>query len=166
MGDNVYLGDRNGVRTPMQWTGGWNAGFSEADPEQLYLPLISNPVYGYQAVNVESQRRRRELAARLDAPADRGAQVEPRVRPRLDRVPQAARTTACWPTCAATSARRCWWCRTCPARRRPWSSTWRALAGAIPIEMLGRSLFPRIGSAPYVVTLGPYAFYWFRLRWL
>ena len=57
MGDNVYLGDRNGVRTPMQWTGGWNGGFSTADPERLYQPLISNPVYGYQAVNVESQRR-------------------------------------------------------------------------------------------------------------
>ncbi len=57
MGDNVYLGDRNGVRTPMQWNGGWNAGFSGADPERLYSPLISNPVYGYQAINVESQRR-------------------------------------------------------------------------------------------------------------
>jgi len=52
MGDNVYLGDRNGVRTPMQWNGGWNAGFSSADPERLYSPLISNPVYGYQAINV------------------------------------------------------------------------------------------------------------------
>src|SRR5258705_9717638 len=57
MGDNVYLGDRNGVRTPMQWSGGWNAGFSTADPERLYSPLISNPVYGYQAINVDSQRR-------------------------------------------------------------------------------------------------------------
>src|SRR5258708_21139222 len=57
MGDNVYLGDRNGVRTPMQWNGGWNAGFSSADPERLYSPLISNPVYGYQAINVDSQRR-------------------------------------------------------------------------------------------------------------
>src|SRR3974377_406681 len=57
MGDNIYLGDRNGVRTPMQWSGGWNAGFSTAAPERLYLPLISNSVYGYQTVNVESQRR-------------------------------------------------------------------------------------------------------------
>ena len=57
MGDNIYLGDRNGVRTPMQWNGGWNAGFSSSDPERLYSPLISNPVYGYQAVNVDSQRR-------------------------------------------------------------------------------------------------------------
>ena len=57
MGDNVYLGDRNTVRTPMQWNGGVNAGFSTADPERLWLPLISNAVYGYQAVNVESQQR-------------------------------------------------------------------------------------------------------------
>ena len=57
MGDNVYLGDRNSVRTPMQWSGGLNAGFSAADPERLWLPVISNALYGYQAVNVESQRR-------------------------------------------------------------------------------------------------------------
>ena len=56
MGDNIHLGDRNGVRTPMQWDGGWNAGFSAADPESLYSPLILNPVYGFQAVNVASQR--------------------------------------------------------------------------------------------------------------
>src|SRR5207253_7255387 len=57
MGDNIYLGDRNGVRTPMQWSGGWNGGFSSADPESLYSPLLLNPVYGYQAVNVLSQKR-------------------------------------------------------------------------------------------------------------
>ena len=89
MGDNVYLGDRNGVRTPMQWNGGWNAGFSTADPERLWLPLISNAVYGYQAVNVESQQRnatsllnwtRRLIEVRRST---RG------LRPRLDRVPEA-----------------------------------------------------------------------------
>src|SRR5467141_527179 len=57
MGDNIYLGDRNGVRTPMQWDGGWNGGFSSADPEALYSPLMLNPVYGYPVVNVQSQRR-------------------------------------------------------------------------------------------------------------
>src|SRR5437762_3327988 len=57
MGDNIYLGDRNGVRTLLQWSGGWNGGFSAADPERLYLPTISNPLYGYQGVNVESQSR-------------------------------------------------------------------------------------------------------------
>jgi maltose alpha-D-glucosyltransferase/alpha-amylase len=57
MGDNVNLGDRNGVRTPMQWDGGWNGGFSSADPETLYAPLLLNPVYGFQAINVQSQKR-------------------------------------------------------------------------------------------------------------
>ncbi len=57
MGDNIYLGDRNGVRTPMQWNGGWNAGFSTADPERLAFAMISNAVYGYQAVNVAAQER-------------------------------------------------------------------------------------------------------------
>ena len=55
MGDNMHLGDRNGVRTPMQWTGDRNAGFSRADPQQLFSPVISDPVYGYQAVNVEAE---------------------------------------------------------------------------------------------------------------
>src|SRR5207247_4831678 len=57
MGDNICVGDRNGVRTPMQGDGGWNGGFSAADPESLYSPLMLNPVYGYQAVNVQSQKR-------------------------------------------------------------------------------------------------------------
>ena len=77
MGDNIYLGDRNGVRTPMQWNGGWNAGFSTTDPERLAQPLISNPLFGYQAVNVESQKRaahsllnwmRRLIAVRQSSP--------------------------------------------------------------------------------------------------
>src|SRR6059036_3344524 len=57
MGDNIYLGDRHGVRTPMQWTGDRNAGFSRADPARLYAPLIMDPLYGYQAINVEAQER-------------------------------------------------------------------------------------------------------------
>ena len=57
MGDNIYLGDRNGVRTPMQWSGDRNAGFSRANPPRLYAPLIIDPVYGYQAINVEAQQR-------------------------------------------------------------------------------------------------------------
>ena len=100
MGDNVYLGDRNGVRTPMQWTGGWNAGFSRPIPSGSALPLISNPVYGYQAVNVESQRRHRELAAQLDAAADRGAQVDAASSAAARSSSSSRRTTACWPTCA------------------------------------------------------------------
>ena len=63
MGDNIKLGDRNGVRTPMQWSGGWNGGFSAAEPEKLYAPLIQDPVYGYPAVNVVSQKRRSTLSS-------------------------------------------------------------------------------------------------------
>ena len=74
MGDNIYLGDRNGVRTPMQWSVDRNAGFSRADPAQLYLPVIMDPVYGYQAVNVEAQQPQPLLAAQLDEADDRRAQ--------------------------------------------------------------------------------------------
>ena len=74
MGDNIYLGDRNGVRTPMQWSPDRNAGFSRADPQRLYLPPIMDPVYGYEAVNVEAQPREPSLAAQLDAAHARGAQ--------------------------------------------------------------------------------------------
>ena len=75
MGDNIYLGDRNGVRTPMQWTGDRNAGFSRADPARLYAPPIMDPVYGYQAINVEAQERVAVLAAELDEADDRAAQA-------------------------------------------------------------------------------------------
>ena len=82
MGDNVFVGDRNGVRTPMQWSPDRNAGFSRADPQRLYLPPIMDAMYGYEAVNVEAQAARHELAAALDAAHARGAQDQPRLRPR------------------------------------------------------------------------------------
>ena len=81
MGDNVYLGDRDGVRTPMQWTGDRNGGFSRADFAQLYAPPLMDPVYGFQAVNVEAQLRT-DVAAALDAALHRAAQGAPGVRPR------------------------------------------------------------------------------------
>ncbi len=83
MGDNIYLGDRNGVRTPMQWDGGWNAGFSSADPESLYSALILNPVYGYQAVNVKSQKSTATFAAVLDASHHSSAKIDLSFRARL-----------------------------------------------------------------------------------
>ena len=82
MGDNVYLGDRNSVRTPMQWNSGWNAGFSTADPERLWLPLISNAVYGYQAVNVESQQRNPTSLLNWTRRLIEVRRSTPRVRPR------------------------------------------------------------------------------------
>ena len=106
MGDNIYLGDRNGVRTPMQWNGDRNAGFSRADPQALYLPLVIDPVYHYQAINVEAQRRVAELAPELDAAADRHPQALPGLRPRHASSSCIPRTWPCWPTSAATRTRR------------------------------------------------------------
>ena len=90
MGDNVHLGDRNGVRTPMQWSADRNAGFSRADAERLYSPVIADPVYGYHAVNVEAQRRTDTLPARVDPPAGRRAQADEGLRAGNRPVPRAA----------------------------------------------------------------------------
>jgi maltose alpha-D-glucosyltransferase/alpha-amylase len=163
MGDNIYLGDRNGVRTPMQWNGGWNGGFSGADPERLAQPVISNAVYGYQVVNVESQKRvehsllnwtRRLIQARRSTPAfSRGATTF--LKPANHRVLAFLRT---WErdqvlvVCNLSST------------AQAIQLDLRELAGALPIEMFGKSVFPRIGTAPYVLTMGPYDFYWFKLR--
>jgi maltose alpha-D-glucosyltransferase/alpha-amylase len=164
MGDNVYLGDRNGVRTPMQWNGGWNSGFSAADPERLTQPLISNPLYGYQAVNVEAQRRadhsllnwmRRLIQVRKSSRVfGRGSIAF--LRPANHRVLAYTRSldgeTVLVVNNLSTTA-------------QVVELDLRELSGAIPIEMFGRSLFPRVGDRPYMLTLGPYGFYWFRLRW-
>ena len=83
MGDNIWLGDRDAVRTPMQWTPDRNAGFSSCDPGRLYLPTIMDPVYGYQVTNVEASDVLAVLAAALDPAHDRDPQAEPRLRPRL-----------------------------------------------------------------------------------
>ena len=116
MGDNIYLGDRNGVRTPMQWSPDRNAGFSRADPQRLYLPPIMDPIYGYEAVNVEAQLRepssllnwtRRMLAVRKSSTA-RSAAASSRFlqarQPQDPRVPARATTTrrsSASPTCSA-----------------------------------------------------------------
>ena len=81
MGDNIWLGDRDGVRTPMQWTPDRNAGFSSCDPARLYLPLLMDPIYGYQALNVEAQQKQRRLVAALDQAHDRDPQAAPGLRP-------------------------------------------------------------------------------------
>jgi maltose alpha-D-glucosyltransferase/alpha-amylase len=163
MGDNVYLGDRNGVRTPMQWNAGINAGFSTADPERLWLPLVSNAIYGYQAVNVESQRRnptsllnwvRRLIEVR------RGTRVFGRgsiefLKPQNHRVLAFTRTLGRETVLAVHNLS-----GTAQAVELDLS----AYTGAIPIEMFGGSIFPRIRPEPYIMMLGPYGFYWFRLR--
>jgi maltose alpha-D-glucosyltransferase/alpha-amylase len=165
MGDNVYLGDRNGVRTPMQWTGGWNGGFSTADPERLYQPLISNPVYGYQAVNVESQRRqensllnwtRRLIQVRRATRVFGRGSIE-FLKPANQRVLAYVRSLDSEKVLVVNNL---------SGTAQAVELDLQSLAGAIPIEMFGRSLFPRIRERPYVMTLGPYDFFWFKLRWL
>ena len=165
MGDNIYLGDRNGVRTPMQWSGGWNGGFSTADPERLAQPLISNPVYGYQAVNVESQLRtdhsllnwmRRLIRVRRSARVfGRGSITF--LSPNNHRVLAYTRTLDGEILLVVNNL---------SSTAQVVELDLRELEGAIPIEMFGHSLFPRIGELPYMLTLGAYDFYWFRLRWL
>jgi len=165
MGDNVYLGDRNSVRTPMQWNGGVNAGFSSADPERLWLPLISNALYGYQAVNVDSQRRnptslfnwtRRLIEVRRSTPVFGRGSIE-FLKPDNHRVLAFTRTIGRESVLAVNNL-----AGTAQAVELDLSK----FAGAIPIEMFGASVFPRISHQPYVMMMGPYNFYWFRLRWL
>ena len=163
MGDNVYLGDRTGGRTPMQWSGGWNGGFSSADPEQLAFAMISNPVYGYQAVNVLAQERtghsllnwmRRLIRVRRSTRVfSRGSLTL--LDPPNQRVLAYVRAFEKEQVLVVNNLS-----GTVQAVELDLSS----LAGAIPVEMFGQSLFPRIGTQPYLLTLGPHAFYWFRLR--
>jgi maltose alpha-D-glucosyltransferase/alpha-amylase len=165
MGDNVYLGDRNGVRTPMQWNGGWNGGFSTADPERLAQPLISNPLYGYQAVNVESQRRsehsllnwmRRLIRVRKSTRVFGRGSIS-FLQPANHRVLAYTRSLDGETVLVVNNL---------SGTAQVAELDLRPLQGAIPIEMFGLSLFPRIGELPYMLTLGPYDFFWFTLRWL
>lgn len=163
MGDNVYLGDRNGVRTPMQWNGHWNGGFSSADPERLYSPLISNPVYGYQAVNVDSQLRsehsllswmRKLIKVRKSSPVFSRGSIEflqPTNHRALAYVREFGNERALIVNNLANSSQAV-------------ELDLRRYKGSIPIEMFGGTIFPRIGDLPYLLTMGPYQFYWFRLR--
>ena len=154
MGDNIYLGDRNGVRTPMQWSRDRNAGFSRADPQRLYLPPIMDPVYGYQAVNVEAQLRNPLVAAALDAAADRPAQARTRrsAAARIDAssIPATARSSR---TCASTRARRSCASPTSSRSAQPVELDLAALRGPVPVELLGTRSFPPIGELPYLLTL-------------
>ena len=163
MGDNVYLGDRNGVRTPMQWNGHWNGGFSNADPEQLYSPLISNPVYGYQAINVDSQLRsehsllswmRKLIQVRRSSPVFSRGTIEflqPTNHRALAYVREFGNERVLVVNNLANSAQAV-------------ELDLRKYKGSIPIEMSGKTIFPRIGDLPYLLTMGSYQFYWFRLR--
>ena len=163
MGDNIYLGDRNGVRTPMQWSPDRNGGFSRADPARLYAPTIMDPVYGYESVNVEAQSRslssllsatKRLIAVRKSTLAfGRGTMtfIRPENRSVLCYVRQYEDEAI---LCVANLS------RSAQATELDLSA-WK---DRIPLEMLGRTRFPAIGELPYMVTLAPYGFYWFELQ--
>ncbi|HTF94882.1 MAG TPA: maltose alpha-D-glucosyltransferase [Cellvibrio sp.] len=166
MGDNIFLGDRHGVRTPMQWTNDRNGGFSRADPASLTLPTIMDPLYGFQAINVEAQARdahsllnwtRRMLSIRKQqkafgrgslkilSPANRRILAYLREYNSVD--------TSETILCVANMSR--------AAQAGELDLT--AYAGKIPIEMIGGTLFPPVTKLNYLLTLPPYGFYWFLL---
>jgi maltose alpha-D-glucosyltransferase/alpha-amylase len=162
MGDNVYLGDRDGVRTPMQWTGDRNGGFSTGDFAQIYAPPSMDPVYGYQAVNVEAQLRtptsqlrwlRRFIALRKEHPVFGLGEYRP-LTPENTRIFAHIR---CYEDdmmlCVHNLS------RSAQAVELDLSD----YEGRHPEEMFGHARFPRIGSLPYLLTLAPRGFFWFRL---
>ncbi|HUK48488.1 MAG TPA: maltose alpha-D-glucosyltransferase [Terriglobales bacterium] len=163
MGDNVNLGDRHGVRTPMQWDGSWNGGFSPADPEALYSPLMLNPVYGFQAINVQSQKRfdhsllswmKRLIRVRKATPTLGRGSIQ-FLYPANHRVLAYMRKLGNETILAVNNL---------SSKAQPVELDLKQYKGNILVEMFGRNIFPRIGDLPYLLTLGPYEFYWFRLR--
>ncbi|GGE36699.1 trehalose synthase [Agaricicola taiwanensis] len=162
MGDNIYLGDRDGVRTPMQWSPDRNGGFSRADPAKLYLPAIQDPIYGYEAVNVEAEYRspssllnwlRRLIAVRRGTRAfGRGTLrfLYPANRKVLAYVRSYEEETF---LCVANLSR-------APQAVELDLSDFR---GNIPTEMTGGTAFPAIGDLPYLLTLPAYGFFWLNL---
>ena len=163
MGDNVYLGDRNGVRTPMQWSPDRNAGFSRADPQQLYLPPIMDPIYGYEAVNVEAQTARPLLAAQLDEADAAGPQDLAGLRPRHAASSSARAIARCWCTCASTATTRSCASPTCRARRSRWSWICRRTRARCRSSCSAARRSRRSASCPISSRLPSYGFYWFKL---
>lgn len=163
MGDNIHLGDRNGVRTPMQWSPDRNGGFSLADPAALYQAVIMDPVYGYQGLNVEAQRGTRNslfnwtrqliTVTKEHKAFNRGT---------LRMLPARNRKIFAYLRefedevilCVANLAR----------SPQPCELDLKEMNGYHPIELLGKSPFPRIGELPYFLTLPAYGFYWFKLN--
>jgi maltose alpha-D-glucosyltransferase/alpha-amylase len=163
MGDNFYLGDRNGVRTPMQWNADRNAGFSAANPQRLYLPVTIDPEYHYETINVEAQQnnpdsflwwmKRLIAVSRRYRAFGRGSIefLHPGNRKVLAFVRRYENETLLVVANLSRHAQHTY-------------LSLAGLAGLVPVELFGRNDFPTITDAPYDVSLGPYAFYWFSLE--
>jgi maltose alpha-D-glucosyltransferase/alpha-amylase len=162
MGDNIYLGDRNGVRTPMQWTPDRNGGFSRCDPARLYSPTVMDAVYGYGAVNVEAQSRslssllswtKRMIGVRKSSKVFGYGSltfIRPSNRAVLAYVREYQGEVL---LCVANLSRSA---QAAELDLSPWR-------GWTPMEMIGRTEFPAVRDQPYLVTLSPYGFLWFQL---
>ena len=163
MGDNIYLGDRNGVRTPMQWSPDRNAGFSRANPARIYSPVIMDPVYGYEAVNVEAQLSdsssllhwmRNMIALRKLFKVFGRGDIEFLI-PRNQKVlAYLRRYKNDRVLCVANLSR----------FAQAVELDLAKLAGMKPVEMFGYTEFPAVGTQPYPLSLNPYGFYWFELQ--
>ncbi len=163
MGDNIYLGDRNGVRTPMQWSGDRNAGFSRANPQRLYLPVIIDPEYHYESVNVETQQNnphsllwwmKRLIALRKRHRAFGRGTLE-FLHPSNRKVLAFIRRYEDEQLLVVANLSRF---------VQYVELDLSAFKGLSPVELFGRTPFPPIGELPYLLTLGPHAFYWFSLE--
>ena len=187
MGDNIWLGDRDGVRTPMQWTPDRNAGFSQCDPARLYLPIIMDPIYGFQALNVEAQERspgsllnwtRRMIEIRKRHPVfalgsyDELNSSNPSVLAFVrefhgERDPaavEAAEVSAAAGATTDAAADRMLCVNNLSRFPQPVELDLRRFAGYTPVEPMGGVAFPPIGELNYLLTLPGHGFYWFILQ--
>jgi len=163
MGDNIYLGDRNGVRTPMQWSADRNAGFSRANPQRLFLPVIIDPEYHYEAINVEAQQQnlhsllwwmKRLLQLRKSFHAFGRGTIQ-FLNPDNRKVLVFLRRLGDEMILVVANL----------SRFVQYAELdLSAFKGMVPVELFGRNPFPSIGELPYFLTLGPHAFYWFKLE--
>ena len=163
MGDNVYLGDRNGVRTPMQWSSDRNGGFSRCDPSRLFFPAVMDPVFGYEAINVEAQERypfsllhwmKRMIALRKQHPVFGRGTIEFIATANRKVLTYVRRYERDLVLCVANLARTV----------QPVEIDLAQFVGLTPVELMGQTEFPRISEQPYFLTLAPYGFYWFQLQ--
>jgi maltose alpha-D-glucosyltransferase/alpha-amylase len=163
MGDNIYLGDRNGVRTPMQWSADRNAGFSRANPQKLFFPTIIDPEYHYEQVNVEAGQAnqysllwwmKRLIALRKRYHAFGRGTME-FLHPENRKILAFVRRYEDENILVVANLSRHVQC---------FELDLSAYKGAVPVELSGGTRFPEIGDRPYLLNLGPFAFYWFELQ--